>query len=271
MIKILLKSKQTYLILALYAAILVWWLVIQAGNLENVYLFNWAYGLIGLSSAIYAWHIANKRWGGFKSTMGKLIIFLGIGLFAQWLGLQIWTYYNLIAKVEVPYPSLADIGYFALVPAYAIAAVMLAKVCGIKFSLSSLRGKLALFLFPALALGLAFGLFLRNVGFDTTDPIRLFFDIAYPVGEIIPATIALVVLFAANENIGGKMRSRILWLIAAFVFQFLTEYLFLYQTANGSYVNGGIADLMYATSYAIMGLGLVGLSQLEATTEPERA
>lgn len=263
MINTILKSKQTYLILALTAVIIGWWLVIQAGNLENVYLFNWSYGLIGLSSAIYGWHIARKKWGGYSSTVGKLLTWLGVGLFAQWVGLQIWTYYNLIAQVEVPYPSLADIGYFGLVPAYTIAAIMLAKVCGIKFSLRSMKGKLVVVLFPLLALSLAFGLFVKNVGFDTSNPIQLFFDLAYPIGTIIPATIGLVVLFAANENIGGKMRSRILWLIGAFVLQFLTEYLFLYRSGNGTYVNGGFVDLMYALSYAVMGLGLVGFSQLE--------
>lgn len=265
MFNILKKSWLTYFIIVAYLAILVWYLSIRSSGSENNYLFNWSYGLIALVSALYSWRIATKYWGGLKSTMGKLIILLGVGLFSQWIGLQIWTYYNVIAKVEVPYPSLADIGYFGLVPAYVFAALMLSKVTGVRFSLRSLRGKLIILAIPVASLAAAFFLFVRNVGFEDSTPLRIFFDLAYPIGEIIPAAIALVILLLTTNIMGGRMRPRVLMLILAFSVQFFTEYFFLYQSGQGTYINGGAADLLYATSYAVMGLSLVSLSKIEVT------
>ncbi len=60
------------------------------------------------------------------------------------------------------------------------------------------------------------------------------------------------------------MRSRVFMLILAFSVQFFTEYFFLYQSGQGTYINGGVADLLYATSYAVMGLSLASLSKIEA-------
>ncbi len=56
------------------------------------------------------------------------------------------------------------------------------------------------------------------------------------------------------------MKSRILYLVVAFFFQFLTEYAFLYTAGAETYVNGGWNDLMYATSYTFMSLGLIAFS-----------
>lgn len=267
MFNVLKKSWLTYFVVIAYLVILGWYFVIRSSGSENNYLFNWSYGLIALVSAIYAWRIATKYWGGLKSTMGKLIIFLGVGLFAQWVGLQIWTYYNVIAKVEVPYPSLADIGYFGLVPAYGVAALMLSKVTGVRFSLRSLSGRIVILLIPLVALAAAFFLFVRDVGFEDSSPLRIFFDLAYPIGEIIPAAIALVVLLLTGGIMGGRMRSRMFMLILAFSVQFFTEYFFLYQSGQGTYINGGTADLFYATSYAVMGLSIAALSKIEVNNE----
>lgn len=263
MLRALRKSWLTYFVVISYAAIFVWWLLIRSSQSENNYLFNWSYGIIALVSAVYAFHIAKVRWGGFNSAAGKLIIFLGIGLLAQWVGLQIWTYYNMIAEVEVPYPSWADAGYFGLVPAYIIAASYLGKVAGARFSVRSLKGRLIVIFLPLLSLFAAFLLFLDQIGFQDSSSLKIFFDLAYPIGEIVPVTIAVAVLLMTSRLLGGKMRGRIQFLVFAFAFQFLTEYLFLYQSGTGNYVNGGISDLMYASSYAVMGLAIASLSRIE--------
>lgn len=263
MLQALKKSRLTYFIIVAYLAILAWWFVIRSNHTENNYLFNWSYGLIALTSGVYGICIAYKKWGGAKSVLGKLIIFLGIGLLAQWVGLQIWTYYNMIAKVEVPYPSWADLGYFGLVPAYVVAALCLGRVSGARFSIKSLKSKFIIVLLPVISLGASFLLFLNKVGFADSSPLKVFFDLAYPIGEIIPVTIALAVLLMTTDIMGGKMRSRLQLLVFAFGFQFITEYFFLYQSGVGTYVNGGLSDLLYATSYAIMGLTLASFSRLE--------
>lgn len=262
----LLKNNFTYWILFLYAVVVLWWVklrVIGGLGTDEVYFFNWFYGLIAVSGALYGIKVSSQKWGGWKSIIGKGLIFLPAGLLGQWFGLQVWTYYNVIAKIEVPYPSLADIGYFALIPAYTIAALMFAQASGAKFSLKTFEGKLYATIIPITALFLSYLLFLRDIGFDLNDPIKTFFDVGYPLGEIIPVSIALFTFTLSKNLLGGKMKSRILFLVGAFSLQFLTEYTFLYAAGAGAYVNGGWNDLMYATSYTIMSLGLITFKDYE--------
>src|SRR4051812_45188649 len=125
MLPALRKSKLFYVVLGLYTISLLWWLKINflTTSFEGeVYYFNWFYGLIALTGSLYTIFFVARKWGGYKSVIGKSLIFISLGLLSQWFGLQIWTYYNLILKIEVPYPSFADIGYFALIPFYTLGA-----------------------------------------------------------------------------------------------------------------------------------------------------
>lgn len=249
-------------LLCLYAVIFIWWIKLQLipSSQTESYLFNWSYGLIGITASLYAINVALSKWGGWNSLIGKGLFGLGFGLFAQWFGLQIWTYYNLIANVEVPYPSLADVGYFGLAPAYAFAALMFALAAGAKLSLRTRNGKAIAIGIPFTLLAGAYFLFVHDIGFDLTQPVKLFFDLAYPLGEVLPVAIALFTLTLSKNILGGTMRKRVLFLVVAFIFQFLTEYYFLYAVGVESYVNGGVNDILYASSYALMGLAIANFS-----------
>lgn len=263
MVQTLLKSKYTYWVLFLYLVCVVWWGYLKVNNLSNTnesYLFNWFYGFIALSGAGYGVYISHTRWGGWDSVIGKGLILLSLGLFGQWFGLQVWTYYNVIAHLEVPYPSWADLGYFSLVPFYGLSAFMFAKASGAKFSLKTKSGKVWAAVIPFMALMLSYSLFLRDIGLDLSDPLKTFLDFGYPLGEIIPVSIAMFTLTLSRSFLGGTMRSRIIYLVGAFFFQFLTEYAFLYAAGAGLYTNGGWNDLMYASAYTIMSLGLISFS-----------
>lgn len=260
MISSIFQSKFTYWILFIYIVVVGWWIKLQVGALQNTqeaYIFDWFYGLIGFSGAAYGIYIAISKWGGWNSVIGRGLIFLPLGLLGQWFGLQVWSYFNVVAKVEVPYPSLADVGYFALIPAYALGALMFAQASGAKFSLRTSGGKVWAFFIPFVALLISSALFLKDIGFDFSNPIKLFFDIGYPIGEIIPVAIALFTLTLTKNLLGGTMKIRILYLVGAFFFQFLTEYAFLYTAGTLTYANGGWNDLMYASSYMVMSLGLI--------------
>lgn len=266
MVKTLVVSRFAYWILFLYLIVLVWWIKLYVSgstDTSEAYLFNWFYGLIALSGAIYGIKIAVNKWGGWGSVLGRGLILLPLGLLGQWFGLQVWTYYNVILKVEIPYPSLADLGYFALIPAYSLGAWMFALASGAKFSLRTSGGKIIALFIPLIAVAVAYALFVKDIGPDFENPLRMFLDFGYPLGEIIPVSIALFTLTLAGSLLGGVMRGRIVYLVGAFFFQFITEYAFIYTSGVGTYVNGGWNDLMYATSYAIMSLGLISFKNYD--------
>ncbi len=256
----IIKSKFFLYISTIYFFILLWWVYLQISqNVGGIqaYIFNWSYGLIGLSATAYATYISKNKWNGHSSYVGKAILLIAAGLLSQWVGLQIWTYYNLFAGLEVPYPSFADVGYFGLAIFYTFSAYYIARAAGVKFFFRTAIGKIFAFLIPSITLGIAFILFLRGVGFDLTSPLKTFFDIAYPLGEILPITISLFTLSLTGKILGGSMRAKILLLLFAFAFQFVTEYLFLYFAGIEIYVNGGVNDILYATSYYTMSLALI--------------
>lgn len=258
------KNKISYIILTFYFIILTWWIRLQIiGHPEQeAFIFDWCYGFINLIGSLYCIFFVSKVWGGGKSIIGRSLIFIPLGLFAQWVGLQIWTYYNIILKVTVPYPSWADVGYFGLVPAYTLGALMLAQATGAKFSLRTIWGKLFAIIIPLIMLSVAYFLFVKYIGISG-NPIKTFFDLGYPLGEIIPVSFAMYTLTFSKKFIGGKFETRILYLIFAFYFQFLTEYYFLYTSGNSTYYNGSFSDLLYATSYTIMSLGLISFKKYE--------
>lgn len=253
------KSKTTYVILGIYLVLLLWWVKIFLSGVKETdenRLFGGIYAIIALLGSAYGLYISRK-WGGYKSLVGRGIIFFSLGLLGEWFGQTTWAYYNIIAKQEIPYPSIADIGYFSIIPLYGLGMLCFAKAAGAKFSLRSLKGKLIVIVIPVIMVAISYFLFLNNLSLDLSDPIKTFLDFGYPLGEAITISIALVTFELSRTILGGRMKSRILYLIFALIAQYITDYTFLYRAAAGLYYNGGIVDLMYVTSFAIMAIGLI--------------
>lgn len=265
MLNAIFKKKISYIILILYGIIVLWWLRINTQGIRETdenYLFGGIYALIALIGGINGL-IVSKFWGGHKSFVGRGIIFLSLGLIGEWFGQTAWTYYNVIVKINVPYPSWADLGYLSIIPLYSLGMLSLAKATGSQFSLKKIKGKLILIIIPVIMGCLSYYLFLKNFNPDLSQPVRTFLDLAYPLGEVIPISIALITFGLSNSILGGKMRGRILCIIFAFIAQYITDYTFLYRAAQNSYYNGGPVDLMYATSFTIMSLGLIAFNSYD--------
>lgn len=262
--KTIFKHHLTVPLLLLYAFIVVWWLRINYFTFDDneVYLFGTLYSLIALIGAGEGFRIARK-WGGWSSALGKSMSFFSLGLFGLWFGQFVWSYYNVIAKVEVPYPSLADIGFVSIIPFYALGVIYLGHATGAKFVRKSPRGIISIILIPLVILSLVYFVFLKDFFVDTQAPLRSFLDFFYPFGEGITISLAAIIFILSYSILGGKMRKRILYILFALVFHFVTEYTFLYRAANELYYNGGVVDLMYATSFFIMSIGLISFNNYD--------
>lgn len=258
-LKILLKSKLAHTLLIFYLLIFIWWVKISISGVkisnEN-YLFGLVYAFIALIGGVNGL-LVSKRWGGYRSMVGKGIIFLSIGLLSYWFGQVAWSYYNLVLKVELPYPSTADIGYFSAILFYIVGMYTFARVSGAKLTLNKLKGKLISFIVPASMLAISYFLFLQHIGPDFSNPIKTFLDFGTPVGYAIVVSMALTAYFLTKGILGGKMKNRVLYIIFALIVQNITDNTFLYQAGAGTYYNAGINDLMFATSFTIMSLGLI--------------
>lgn len=264
MIKNLSKSKFAWFILLYYLVLLIWWIKLlvsgQKDGFENN-LFGAVYPILALVGGINGLLIS-RIYGGWSSIMGRGIIFLSLALLGQVFGQFTWSYFNIIVKVEVPYPSLADLGYITVIPFNILAMWSFAKASGVKLSLRRLSGKLQAVLVPLILLIIAYALFLRDYEFDFSNPIKIFLDFVYPTGETIYISLAILTYLLCRNLLGGIMRHKILFFIFAFLAQFLTDYTFLYSVSRNFYYNGGVVDLMYTTSFAIYSLALLNLKFL---------
>ncbi len=249
-------------LLLLYVLLVVWWSWINLGGLRETiqnYTFGGAYALIGVTGGSFGLFFAAASWGGWRSVMGRAVIFLALGLLGQSFGQLVWTYYNTILQVEVPYPSVADIGYFALIPFNALAMWYLARAAGVRFSFQRSWVWAPVIGVPLVMLAVSYVLFLRDYEFDPSSPLRVFLDFGYPTGEAIVISLAILTFILTRNFLGGVMRWRVLYIVFAFVVQYITDYTFLYHDSREIYYNAGPVDLMYMTSFLIMSLGLLAL------------
>lgn len=265
MFSVILKKRLTYVLLAFYVVLVIWWFRIFILGLRETndnYWFGFFYPFIALAGGINGL-LLSKKWGGYKSYVGRGIIFLSLGLLGEWFGQMVWSYHNIVTHIEVPYPSIADIGYFSIIPLYAFGIFCLARATGANLTLKTFKGKLIAIILPLIMVSISYFLFLKNLTPDFSEPLRTFLDFGYPLGEAITISIALLVYGLSRGVLGGKMKSRVLYLIIAFVVQYITDYTFLYKAAAGTYYNGGVVDLMYTTSFVVMALGLIAWSSYE--------
>jgi hypothetical protein len=233
-------------------------LFLRQGDLAHSY-FGTLYGIIALWGGIWGLFIS-RAWGGYKSLMGKAIIMFSLGLFAQEFGQCAYTFYIFILHVDVPYPSIGDIGFFGTIPFYVYGAYLLAKVSGVKISLKSFRSKLQALAIPVVMVGVAYALFLRNYSIDLSHPLETFLNFGYPFGQAIYISIGILTYSLTRDMLGGIMKRRVLFLILAFGAQFLADYAFIFF--SDKYFPGSILDYLYAGSYFLMALGLFQLQDV---------
>ena len=237
LMKTISKSWQAQVALLFFCILSAWWITIYMRGLtfgtEND-TFTLIYPLSSLWASIWGFNIAQK-WGGLKSYFGRSLVLLTTGIFFQFLGQATYALYIYILGVEVPYPSLGDIGYFGSVIFYALGVLQLHQVIGARLSKQGLRNKFVAIVIPLLLLGFSYTMFLRGYEFDWSTPITVFLDFGYPLGQAIYVALAISVFFLSRRSLGGIMKGPMLFLILALVVQYFSDSMFLFQAYRGSW------------------------------------
>ena len=144
MFKNLIGSFQGRAALVIFSSYTLWWVILQFITRNNNSYFDYfasTYCILAIWGGIWGF-IYSKKWGGIKSIMGKAMLFFSLGLFMQAFGQLIYSYYIVVSHIDVPYPSVGDIGYFGSIPLYILGILFLAQASGVKFSLKSIQHKL---------------------------------------------------------------------------------------------------------------------------------
>lgn len=264
--KIIETAKQKWRIasIGIFVVLLFFWLRINFGSLGgNINRQIWAasYQVLALIGGFLGLFYSTL-WGGTKSYIGRGILLLSIGLLFQSFGQSVYSYFIFYQHVEVPYPSIGDIGFFGSVIMYIWAITQFAKASGVSIKSKYFKHKTAIFLLPVILLVVSYIFFLKGYEFDTSNILKIILDFGYPFGEAIYVSIALVALIFCRNLLGGIMKKPLFFLLIAFIFQYISDFMFLYQSNNGTWSAGGIDDLMYATSYLLMTIGVVNIGKV---------
>jgi hypothetical protein len=248
----------------LFISMSVFWLYYYLFNNQESYatFFTNTYGLIALLGGIFGIFIAEK-WGGFRSYLGTSVLFFSFGLLLQEIGQIFYIYYIYIQRIEIPYPSLGDVGFFGSIPMYVLGAFYLGKVLGLgKHTLGSLKNVLISALVFLAVLSLAYFTLIRPYEYNFSDPAKAFLDFGYPIGHAVYLAVGLLVYFISQKSLGGSLRKNVLFIICTLTLQYVADFVFLYKARDGSWIPGGPNDFMYFIAYYAMALSILSLSSV---------
>ncbi len=255
----ILKNKLHVSVSVIFLGFIGWWVSFQHVVDKQGSSVNWfenTYGLVALIGSIIGL-MAMRRWGGIKTVLGKSLLFFALGLFAQEVGQLVSSYYTQIAKTALPYPSLGDVGYFGGVLLYIVAAIYLARVAGVKFSLKKTGYKLIAVAVPVVLLAISYRILLHNHQYDTTKPLTVFLDAGYPIGQAGYISIAIMAYLLSRKFLGGIMKPGLLLVIFALFVQYISDFTFIYESHRNAYVPGKFDDLFYLIAYFVMTLAMI--------------
>lgn len=260
-----LNPKNSFLLGYLFV-MFIFWAGIHASDLKFLEVNKyWGIGInfIPLFGGIFGL-FTSRQWGGVKSAVGKGIVFLSAGLLSWSAGNWIWSFYNFFLNSDIPYPSLADVGYLLAVPLWMAGIYYLSKATGAKYGLKHKLGKLFFILLPILSFLISYYLLvvIARGGVITSEDeglVKLFFDFAYPLGDALIVTIALLIYGLSIRYLGGIYKWPVVIIISGFIMMFFADFAFSYETTLESYYDGDAMNLLFITALFLMGYGINSL------------
>lgn len=235
------------------------WIYISGSKDDPINVYSNIYGIIPLLGGLYGLFIA-QHWGGLKSKVGKAITFLSLGLITWGIGMVIWLYYNIILGVSVPYPSFADAAFILSWPLWGIGAASLSIATGAKFGAKGKGGRTILWIVPILIVSFSYYFLVivarQGVVSAYDDVLKTFFDLAYPIGDIVILSIAILIFGLSYKYFGGIYKTAIYLILLAFVVNYFADFAFSYTTSLETYYNGSLADALFVITMTFLSTGI---------------
>lgn len=259
-----LNKLQKFLIF--YVVILIaYWVFLFGSGLKTSfwnYFYSFSFSLIALVGGFIGMFLA-KPWGLLKSAIGKAVFFISAGLFTWGVGSMIWAYYNFFEHIAAPYPSLADLWYVFTIPLWIAGTIDLSKATGAKFGFKAMKGKLLLIFIPLVVIIFSYYLLVvvARSGMITdlsTGYLKIFFDLAYPIGDIIILTLALIIFGLSFNYFGGKYKLPIFAILLGFTLMYVADFVFSYTTTIGTFFVGYWGDLLFMLALGTITFGILG-------------
>lgn len=260
----------TSFLLGFFVLIVINWIGIQISGIKDTpinLLFSFATAVLAFAGGVMGMWVS-RNWGWLKSAVGKAVFFLSLGTTVWSLGNFVWSFYNFVLHTEMPYPSLADVGYTLAVPLWVLGVLYLSRATGARFSLRNMKGR-AYAIILALIAAFASYYFLYVVARESSIDVeggllKVFLDFYYPIGDWVILTMSLLLFGLSVKYLGGKFRVPVFITILGFVLMFAADFSFSYSTTVGTYYNGNFPDLLFAIAVFVISLGVDSLNPKDA-------
>ena len=242
----------------------IWWFSIFFRGLtegpENEWFTN-IYFIIPLVGGIVG-IFASKRWGGFKSNLGRAILAFSIGLLGQAFGQIMYNFYAIVLHIEIPYPSIGDFGFFSTGFFYIYGLFQLAKVIGAKITFRTFKGRSIAIILPLLFMAVSYYIFLVGFDYDWQHPVRVILDLTWPLIDSLFLAFAILAWLLSKDFLGGMMKKYVLLLLVALAVEAVADLNFIYRYSRDLWYPAGVNDYMYIVAYSLMAIALIRIGVL---------
>lgn len=264
---------QKIILFTLSGGLVLWWVFINffdVGGVVQGQLWTGTHGLVALLGGVIG--LMNARaWGGMKSFAGRAMIMFSVGLFCQEFGQLVFAYYIKFKGIEVPYPSLADFGYFLTLPFYLYGAYLL---CGWSRSLGLIRwcerGVLLVGLALTTLLVFTIPMFLHGYNHHVLSLVGVWWSYLYLLVNSLFVFLAAVPFLSLRLTPQWVLYRPVLFFALALFFQYLADYLFFVQINFEIWAPGGFNDMTYFIAYYFMAFSLIRFRVLMEDTQVVR-
>jgi hypothetical protein len=259
------------------AAVVVAWLIINSDDAVahksfdglwppwHPYYFNLLYAGFAIPPAIRL-GLRVARSYGLQSHVGRAAMLFATGIVTWACGNLVWFMYN-VDGTEVPYPSIADVGYLSLLPLWGAALAFLWMVIAVSW-----RDLLRLVWIPVVISAVTIYLVAppfdigslhienRSWLFDSSySTSQTVFSTLYLVSDVVIMSMALILLVCSRRASGSTLFRPLLVVSISAMLLYVADLLFDSRVANGTYYNGDISDGLYWASLFAMLIALVSL------------
>lgn len=209
--------------------------------------------IVTASAAVLFW-VALRPFAGSR-VVGRQWLLLALGCASFALGDLIWMYYELVVRVEPPYPGWPDVFYALQYPFIAVALVGAGRAYG---ALVDVRkpAVIAAVTAAVIAISLWFGLLKPTVFVGGVAPLEAFVSAFYPLADVVlgigPALFVLLVL----SKLGGGKLGWPLWAVATGVLLFtLSDCAYAILNASDAYRSGSVIDYGWSAGQVLIAFG----------------
>ncbi|WP_165864456.1 GGDEF domain-containing protein [Capsulimonas corticalis] len=189
--------------------------------------------------------------------------FLALAAFADVIGEGIWCYYEVIAKRETPFPSLADIAYVLEHPLL-LTAILLMPSRPISPAMR-LRVFLDSLMIMASILTFSWYFVLGPTVLASHETLlAAALSAEYPIGDLILLGCVLILSVQERRTIPS---AAVALLAGGFVSIVIADVVFAYQTLHGTYATGELVDIFWPLAYLLIALAATVLRRPQSSED----